>query len=47
MAQISLQTYCEQIERTIEQGRYAEAVAHGKHILKQYPKHVTTYQLLG
>ncbi|MEE8389479.1 MAG: tetratricopeptide repeat protein, partial [Anaerolineae bacterium] len=47
MAEISLQEYCEQIETTIEQGRYQEAVDHGKHILKQYPKHVATYQLLG
>ncbi|MDY7079410.1 MAG: tetratricopeptide repeat protein [Chloroflexota bacterium] len=47
MAEISLHEYCEQIENTIEQGRYEEAVAHGKHILRQYPKHITTYQLLG
>jgi len=47
MTEISLHKYCEQIENTIEQGLYAETIAHGKHILKQYPKHVTTYQLLG
>ncbi|MDY6878264.1 MAG: tetratricopeptide repeat protein, partial [Chloroflexota bacterium] len=47
MAEISLQEYCEQIDNTIEQGRYAEAVAHGKHILKSYPKHTATYRLLG
>nr|HID14568.1 tetratricopeptide repeat protein [Anaerolineae bacterium] len=47
MTEISLHEYCEQIENVIEQGRYAEAVAHGKHILKHYPKHVTTYRLLG
>ena len=47
MTEISLQEYCKQIEDTIEQGRYAEAVAHGKHILEKYPKHVATYQLLG
>ena len=47
MVEISLQAYCEQIEDIIEQGKYAEAVAHGRHILKQYPKHVTSYQLLG
>ena len=47
MAEIALQEYCQQIENTIEQGLYAEAVAHGKHILKQYPKHVATYRLLG
>jgi len=47
MNELSLHEYCEQIDNTIEQGRYAEAVAHGKHILKQYPKHVDTYRLLG
>jgi tetratricopeptide (TPR) repeat protein len=47
MAEISLQEYCEQIESTIEQGRYAEAVAHGKCILKHYSKHVATYRMLG
>jgi tetratricopeptide (TPR) repeat protein len=47
MAEIFLREYREQIERTIEQGRYVEAVAHGKHILKQYPKHVAPYRLMG
>ncbi|MFQ6100111.1 MAG: tetratricopeptide repeat protein [Anaerolineae bacterium] len=47
MGEISLREYCEQIQRTIERGHYAEAVAHGKHVLKQYPKHIATYQLLG
>ncbi|HDQ74074.1 MAG TPA: tetratricopeptide repeat protein, partial [Chloroflexi bacterium] len=47
MAKISLREYSEQIEDTIAQGRYTEAVAHGKNILEQYPKHVGTYQLLG
>jgi len=47
MAEISIQQYAQQIEDEIEQGRYAEAVAHGKHVLKQYPKHAATYQLLG
>ncbi|MBU0702613.1 MAG: tetratricopeptide repeat protein, partial [Chloroflexi bacterium] len=47
MSELSLYEYCKQVENTIEQGRYAEAVAHGKHILKQYPKHVDTYRLLG
>jgi hypothetical protein len=45
MAEISLQQYCEQIEALIERGRYAEAVAHGKHILQQYPKYVAAYRL--
>ena len=47
MDEISLREYCGRIENVIEHGHYAEAVAHGKHILKQYPKHIVTYQLLG
>jgi tetratricopeptide (TPR) repeat protein len=47
MTEISLHEYCERIESTIEQARYVEAVAHGQHILRQYPKHVATYRLLG
>ena len=47
MGEISLDEYCGQIENEIERGHYMEAVAHGKHILKQYPKHLATHQLLG
>jgi len=47
MAEILLQAYSEQIEGMIAQGRYTEAVAHGRHILTQYPKYVTAYELLG
>lgn len=47
MTEISLQEYCEQVEDMIDQGRYAQAVAHGKHILGTYPKYVTGYRLLG
>ncbi|OQY22540.1 MAG: hypothetical protein DRJ03_24780, partial [Chloroflexi bacterium] len=47
MGETSLREYCEQIENTIEQGRFAEAVAHSKHILKQYPRYVDAYRLLG
>jgi tetratricopeptide (TPR) repeat protein len=47
MAEIFLQTYSEQIEGMIAQGRYTEAVAHGRHILTQYPKYVNAYELLG
>ena len=35
MAEISLHEYTDKIEHTIEQGRYDQANAHGKHILKQ------------
>ena len=47
MAEISLQDYYEQVEDMIDQGRYAQAVAHGKHILETYPKCVAGYRLLG
>jgi len=47
MSEISLGEYCGQIENTIEQGRFAEAVAYGKHILEQYPRYVDAYRLLG
>jgi tetratricopeptide (TPR) repeat protein len=47
MAEISLQKYYGQIEGMIDQGRYAQAVAHGKYILGTYPKYVAGYRLLG
>jgi tetratricopeptide (TPR) repeat protein len=47
MAEISLQEYYAQIEDMVDQGRYAQAVAHGKHILTRYPKYVAGYRLLG
>jgi biotin carboxyl carrier protein/tetratricopeptide (TPR) repeat protein len=47
MTQISLAEYREQIEASIAQERYEEAVAHGRHILEQYPKYVSAYWLLG
>ena len=47
MDKIFLREYCEQIDNVIERGHYVEAVAHGRHILKQYPKHIVTHQLLG
>lgn len=47
MNQISLAEYWEQIGTAIEQERYREAVAHGRHVLEQYPKSVQAYWLLG
>jgi len=47
MGETSLREYCGQIENTIEQGRFAEAVAHGKYILQQYPRYIDVYRLLG
>jgi tetratricopeptide (TPR) repeat protein len=48
MANIALRAYDHEIESMIEQGqRLDEAVAHCRHILATYPKHLDTYRLLG
>jgi tetratricopeptide (TPR) repeat protein len=47
MEEISLQEYRKQIEDMVDQGRYSEAVAHGKWILQQFPRYVDAYRLLG
>lgn len=47
MAKIPLRVYNHTIEKRIENHQTQEAVAHCKHILKYYPKHIDTYRLLG
>jgi len=47
MAKISLRIYNKEIERLIELGGTDEAVAHCRHILATFPKHLETYRLLG
>jgi tetratricopeptide (TPR) repeat protein len=47
MAKVSLRIYNREIERLIEQGHMDEAIAHCRHILKTFPKHLETYRLLG
>ncbi|MBS1249429.1 MAG: ComE operon protein 1 [Chloroflexi bacterium] len=47
MAKISLRAYNREIETMINEGQMQEAIAHCRHILKLYPKHVETYRLLG
>ncbi len=47
MGKISLRTYNREISTLIERGENEEAIAHCKYILKQYPKHIDTYRLLG
>lgn len=47
MARVSLRIYNREIENLIDQGQIDEAIAHCKHILKTFPKHVETYRLLG
>ncbi|MCB9112975.1 MAG: tetratricopeptide repeat protein [Anaerolineales bacterium] len=47
MAKVSLRIYNREIERLIEQGSIDEAIAHCRHILQTFPKHLETYRLLG
>jgi len=47
MSTTSLKGYNREIEGLIEAGRLDEAIAHCRHILKSFPKHVDTYRLLG
>ncbi len=47
MGRISLRTYNNEIEKLIEQESFEEAIAHCRHILSIFPKHVDTYRLLG
>jgi competence ComEA-like helix-hairpin-helix protein len=47
MAKISLRAYYREIEKLIDTGQTDEAIAHCRHILLTFPKHVGTYRLLG
>lgn len=47
MAKVSLRIYNREIDRLIEQGQIDEAVAHCRHILQTFPKHLETYRMLG
>ncbi len=47
MAKVSLRIYNKDIEQLIDQGRQDEAIAHCRHILQTFPKHLETYRLLG
>jgi len=47
MAKIPLRQYNREIESLIDRGQTEEAIAHCKHILQTYPKHIETYRLLG
>jgi tetratricopeptide (TPR) repeat protein len=47
MARVALQEYCDQARELIDGHRYAEAIAICRHILKRYPRHIRTYQILG
>ena len=47
MAKIALRAYNQEIEGLIEARQIDEAIAHCRHILKTFPKHIQTYRLLG
>jgi cytochrome c-type biogenesis protein CcmH/NrfG len=47
MARVSLRVYIREIESLIDQGATNEAIAHCRHILRTFPKHLETYRLLG
>ena len=47
MAIIPLRAYNREIEGMIDSGQLDEAVAHCRHILATFPKHIASYRLLG
>ena len=47
MAKVPLRAYNQEIEQAIEQKQTEEAIAHCRHILQSFPKHIETYRLLG
>ena len=47
MVSISLRSYINEINDMVDQRQIDEAIAHSRHILETYPKHVDTYRLLG
>ncbi len=47
MAEISLRAYSQEIDRLIERNQLDEAIAHCRHLLQTYPKHLESYRLLG
>ncbi|MBE9524216.1 MAG: tetratricopeptide repeat protein [Chloroflexi bacterium] len=47
MAKIPLRSYLKEIESAIDEQNIDEAVAHCRHILELFPKHIESYKLLG
>ncbi len=47
MSTLSLRAYNKEIDSLIDQTRLDEAIAHCRHILSKFPKHIDTYRLLG
>jgi tetratricopeptide (TPR) repeat protein len=47
LAEITLRAYVKEIDDLVEHEQLDEAIAHSRHILETYPKHLDTYRLLG
>lgn len=47
MAEISLRAYVKELDDLVEHEQLDEAIAHCRHILQTYPKHLDVYRLLG
>lgn len=47
MAEITLRAYLQEIDDLVEHEQLDEAIAHCRHVLQIYPKHLETYRLLG
>jgi tetratricopeptide (TPR) repeat protein len=47
MAKIALRPYLIEITDMIDHGQFEEAIAHCRHILERFPKHIETYRILG
>jgi tetratricopeptide (TPR) repeat protein len=47
MEEISLRAYVKEIDNLVENEQLDEAIAHCRHILEFYPKHLDTYRALG
>ena len=47
MSDIPLRKYLEELEGLIDKQQIDEAIAHCRHILSVYPKHIDTYRVLG
>ncbi|MGH2605718.1 MAG: tetratricopeptide repeat protein, partial [Anaerolineales bacterium] len=47
MADTTLRAYLQEIDDLVEHEQLDEAIAHCRHVLQIYPKHVETYRLLG
>jgi tetratricopeptide (TPR) repeat protein len=47
MAETNLRAYIKYIDDLVEHTKLDEAIAHCRHILEIYPKHLATYRLLG